>query len=312
MVLLAPLLFPALLLPLASVAAEDCRAEDCSPRDLSLMQVAAARSHLATGRQRTCRCHLITRGARTEPSSSVEGEVNARLIRKFSRDEPYNLSWGVKGSYSQDHQDERLWPILSAIKGGFFVESGAFDGESMSNTLAYEQRLNWTGLLVEPFPQSFELLRGKHRKAYLFNGALSASNSIEHMQFQSKDAQCGTACAGFQDFAEERYKTAPGRQFPVLAVPLEDLLRRIGRNTVDFWSLDIEGAEAAVLHGTDLSKFEVGVLLIEMNKGEKNNAGVEEVMQKFGFKKVGTTNLDGIYVNPSYFEKRSLPVPSAI
>lgn len=44
--------------------------------------------------------------------------------------EPYNFTKPRKNmKFSQCGQDEILAPILSQIKNGFFVESGAFDGE---------------------------------------------------------------------------------------------------------------------------------------------------------------------------------------
>ena len=44
------------------------------------------------------------------------------------------------------------------LNNGFFVEAGAWDGESFSNTLFFELKKNWTGLLVEPNPDAFEML----------------------------------------------------------------------------------------------------------------------------------------------------------
>ena len=46
---------------------------------------------------------------------------------------------------------------------GFFVEAGALDGEYLSNTLALEKR-GWTGMLVEPDSNNYQLLLKKHRK----------------------------------------------------------------------------------------------------------------------------------------------------
>ena len=37
-------------------------------------------------------------------------------------------------------------------KQGFFVEAGAGGGELFSNSLYFEAKHNWTGLLVEPNP----------------------------------------------------------------------------------------------------------------------------------------------------------------
>ena len=54
----------------------------------------------------------------------------------------------------------------------------------------------------------------------------------------------------------------------VQAEPLAKILAAISptRTTVDFWSLDIEGAECDVLQTNDFEKITVGILLIEMNK----------------------------------------------
>ena len=40
----------------------------------------------------------------------------------------------------------------------------AFSGERLSNTLVFELRYQWTGLLVEANPYSYRQLREKHRK----------------------------------------------------------------------------------------------------------------------------------------------------
>jgi hypothetical protein len=40
-------------------------------------------------------------------------------------------------------------------RGGFFIEAGAHNGVEASNTLYLEKKLGWTGILVEPNPQTF-------------------------------------------------------------------------------------------------------------------------------------------------------------
>ena len=37
-------------------------------------------------------------------------------------------------------------------KNGFFVECGALDGETRSNTLILEEELEWNGILIEADP----------------------------------------------------------------------------------------------------------------------------------------------------------------
>ena len=47
--------------------------------------------------------------------------------------------------------------IFKQIKNGFFIEAGADDFVKSSNSLYFEQKYNWTGLLVEPVPTRFKL-----------------------------------------------------------------------------------------------------------------------------------------------------------
>ena len=53
--------------------------------------------------------------------------------------EPYHFAQPMTDMHrSQFGQDKALEPLLSQIKNGFFVESGAHDGEAISNTVYYE------------------------------------------------------------------------------------------------------------------------------------------------------------------------------
>ena len=40
-------------------------------------------------------------------------------------------------------------------EGGYFIELGAFDGLTQSNTAFFEKYKNWRGLLIEPSPEKF-------------------------------------------------------------------------------------------------------------------------------------------------------------
>ena len=58
-----------------------------------------------------------------------------------------------------------------SLKGGFFIEAGAFDGESDSTSLHFELNHGWNGLLVEPHPLQvllleFNLASKKSRQLY--------------------------------------------------------------------------------------------------------------------------------------------------
>ena len=216
---------------------------------------------------------------------------------------PYNFSVHKAGMvYSQWGQDTILAPILRQIKHGFFVESGARDGETHSNTVYYESLLGWQGLLIEPSAEYFKIAT-KHRRAWAFHGALSPLKSSALLRFSdSVDGLSHLEKHGSSD---------------VQAEPLDKLLEAVdpSRRTVDFWSLDIEGSEGAVLEATDFSKIAVGLLLIEMDASSENNRRVRDVMQKNNFTDIGRIKydsgfLDHVFINASYLQERGVAVPS--
>lgn len=61
-------------------------------------------------------------------------------------------------------------------RDGFFIECGALDGETRSNSLMLEQEYGWRGLLVEADPLNYEKLSSKHRKAWSVQACLSTKN----------------------------------------------------------------------------------------------------------------------------------------
>ncbi len=84
---------------------------------------------------------------------------------------PYNWGRGnragmrTQGQYGQAIFVDAM--LEGNLKNGFFIEAGAVDGVRLSNSLHFELRHNWTGLLVEPNPEAFKNLTEKNRKAWL-------------------------------------------------------------------------------------------------------------------------------------------------
>ena len=62
-----------------------------------------------------------------------------------------------------------------------FIESGAFTGESLSNTLHFEATRGWTGLLIEPDQKNYATLKSKQRKAYTANACLSVTSHPKYV-----------------------------------------------------------------------------------------------------------------------------------
>lgn len=65
---------------------------------------------------------------------------------------PYNLLGRPSNTkyFSQDRQDQYVDQYFGKTNNGIFLEVGAADGVTLSNTLFLERERNWTGLLIEP------------------------------------------------------------------------------------------------------------------------------------------------------------------
>ena len=81
--------------------------------------------------------------------------IQEKYLTFHNEGSTYNLSTNPKldGQFGQADTIEKLF---RGKKNGFFVEAGAFDGEAFSNTLLFELKHNWTGLLVEPNPDLYQ------------------------------------------------------------------------------------------------------------------------------------------------------------
>lgn len=73
----------------------------------------------------------------------------------------YPIAKRVFGSHAKSQDDEDLALYEQFFQGhhnGVFAEMGALDGVTLSNTYAFEQVLNWTGVLIEANPRLCDAL----------------------------------------------------------------------------------------------------------------------------------------------------------
>lgn len=161
--------------------------------------------------------------------------------------------------------------ILSRLNSntGFFLEIGANDGLSYSNTYLFE-KLGWTGILVEADPRTAEACKQNRPGSQVCNVALtSPSQSGKKARFYR--AKGLEECSGFQ--ISERLlqaQRAAGKsitleELEVDCLTADQLLSEVGvpADGIDFCTIDVEGAELAVLQGFNLSKWRPKLLIIE-------------------------------------------------
>ena len=193
---------------------------------------------------------------------------------------PRNLSNPEKEHYSQRGQSKYIDDLLEHKRNGFYIESGAANGEGLSNSLFFEKSRNWTGLLVEANPVSFHSLIEKRRHAYTVNACLSPTTKPMVIPFRM-----ASYIGGLTEYMENTHikrvqKEDPdGKTIPVQCFPLFSILQAMGVSHVDYFSLDIEGAEVDILKTLPLDKISVDVFSIEYQVSGSGSASSQKLKE---------------------------------
>jgi|AntRauTorcE11897_2_1112592.scaffolds.fasta_scaffold27820_2 FkbM family methyltransferase len=181
--------------------------------------------------------------------------------------------------YSQLGQDD--W-VLKSIKKGFFVEVGAHDGLTFSNTVRLEEN-GWKGLCVEPQPELFDKL-SKCRQCDVSNLAVHGKSG-EKVQFQCSDLYGGMV----EHLSHADATNFPGPIIEVETITLDDLLTKHNcPQKIDYISVDTEGNEMEILNVFPFHKWDVERWTIEHNDHTRGNTKrsdeLTELFTKNGYK----------------------------
>ena len=155
------------------------------------------------------------------------------------------------------HEDIVLLPILLGITNsstGTFVELGAFDGISGSQTYLLERCFGWRGLLIEASPINFAQLEVTPRapQTRKVHSAVCATRGGTVSMISSG----GTVAGVLDDLGSRRifrgkkhFRNCSAVQCvtDVPCKPLPALMEDAGLPRVNFLSLDVEGSEERVL-----------------------------------------------------------------
>jgi FkbM family methyltransferase len=189
--------------------------------------------------------------------------------------------------YSQYEQDRYVYEnFFKDKKNGIFVDIGAHDGISLSNTYFFEKQMGWQGICIEPLPEIFERLK-TNRNCLCIQGCIyDKADKVSFLRIHGYPEMLSGIVDNYDprhlDRITREVKSRGGSTevIEVTCYPLTQLLLDHGVKHVDYLSVDTEGGEMDILKSIDFDKIDIEVIDVENNYGEPFQAFLESVGYK--------------------------------
>jgi len=201
--------------------------------------------------------------------------------------------------YSQHEEDEVLAKIFGNWpKPGRFLDIGAADGISCSNTWRLVTERNWGGLMVEPNPPHFAKLQQNLFKLPPAQQAgitpLSVGVSTEHglVKFWSCGDLVSTAVPGHKKLWEKSLnKETQYQEIYVQMLTVEDILDQF-KGPFDLVSIDTEGSSADIFIRMPIKEMAPKVIIVEH---DSRLVEIGQVAQSHGYAQMWISGENVIY-----------------
>jgi len=153
-------------------------------------------------------------------------------------------------TYSQFQEDLIIWSFFKKKTDGVFLEIGANEPKTLSQTYLLEKN-GWNGVLIEPMPGLATKLR-KERSAQVFEVAVSSSDN---------EGKAYLVLDGAESFIQP--EKPKGNHTEITVTTIDKVLEKARIKEIDFLSIDIEGEELPALQNFNIKKYKPKLILIE-------------------------------------------------
>ena len=206
--------------------------------------------------------------------------------------------------YSQVGQDKFLHKkVFKDFRNGVFLDLGAFDGITLSNTYFFEKQLKWRGWCFEPIPKYFKILKSK-RKAICLNYGISNKRGKEKFLLIKDAPMLSGICSSFSNIERKKLREQHKvKEIDIHIKPISTFLEKRRITEINYLSLDIEGREEDILKDINFQKTFIDVISVEDNNNLKK---VDNILKQNNFMLLKQNYFDKIFINQKsrFFKKK--------
>ena len=193
--------------------------------------------------------------------------------------------------YSQNNEQDIILSYFQSRKG-FFLDIGANDGVTLSNTYALQLQ-EWKGVLIEPSEEAFNRIKVRYG-VQMFNVAIGTEDG--HCTFHEMGNHLNAGDVSLlSTIKKTELKRWPGVEFKERMTEVwtyKTLLKHSPLKFFDFISIDAEGVDYEILEQIDLRYTDM--VCIEHNSNPDLFQLIKEYCNKAGLTKKLLNNLENV------------------
>lgn len=198
-------------------------------------------------------------------------------------------------SYTNPELEQKIHELFNFKTEGFFVDIGAHNGVSLSNTKFLED-LGWDGICIEPHPNVFKQLVD-NRKCKKVNCALW--NEDTKVNFLSLSGYTEMLSGIYESYDTRHYNrilnelNTYGGNSEMIEIDAMKFESVVDKKNIDFLSIDTEGSELQILERINFNEYDIKVICIENNFFDEN---FNEFFKERGYEYYTNVFIDYLYV----------------
>lgn len=144
-------------------------------------------------------------------------------------------------------------------RNGFFVDVGAYEYKTFSNTYYLDRNLDWSGIAIDAqdeFAADYEKFRPRTKFISVF--VSDRGDQTESFFVPRWNKLVASSAKDFSDHYD-----SSGAERKVRTTTLNDVLEALGVKTIDFVTMDIELSEPKALAGFDIERYRPRLVCVE-------------------------------------------------
>ena len=207
-------------------------------------------------------------------------------------------------SYSQYSQDLVVLKLLEFKQNGYFLDIGCSHPIKFSNTYALEKNYNWNGLCVDAVDHTE--LYTKERKCIFENAAIHTHTGFTDFRLTNGIDDHFMLSSIIDDLVEPvNLNTRNSEIIKSKCITFKDLLIKYNApKSIDYMSVDVEGAEFLILNSFPFDEYIVSVITFEAaisctSFHKEKTKKIERLLKQHGYFFVKSLGHDFLFIHKS-------------